>query len=80
MSDLEYEGYWADDEEASKPITIPHGWAPVAPSSWIPGSPWIRGTPEVTPPSKQCECGAHKTSFPDHHSTWCPMFKDTSNA
>lgn len=80
MSDLEYEGYWADDEDASKPLQLPNGLTSVHPGQWIPGSPWIRGIPESSSPPKQCECGAHKTSFPDHHSAWCPMFKDNRNA
>lgn len=30
---------------------------------------------EVVPPKKKCECGAAQfSSFPDNHSTWCPMF------
>ena len=25
--------------------------------------------------SNGCECGAHWTSFPDHHSDWCPNYR-----
>lgn len=25
---------------------------------------------------KRCECGACKTTFPDFHSDWCPLFKE----
>lgn len=25
-----------------------------------------------------CECGAHHTSFPNHHSDWCPKYRKIS--
>ena len=84
MSDLEYDYIYLDDDEASTPLEVefpaiktdrytiglPKGFQVV--QDRLSGAPM---TGDGVRPHR-CECGAHKTSFPNNHYSWCPEFKE----
>ena len=53
-----------DKDDITEKIEIPEWliWKEEAP---LPKSYWIK-----------CECGSSKTSHPNIHSDWCPLYKD----
>lgn len=58
-----------ENSDSKYTFTIPEGYG-----DWeiFPGVDYV-GTEWEEEDTIKCECGAKHTTFPDIHSTWCPL-------